>query len=137
MVSVVLPVVILAGLADWAFHLDAVIRAVLLGVVCGAVLWLAYWRIVRPLVVQFDDLDIALKIEERWPGLHDRLASTIQFLRMDASDERVGSPALREATVRQAVQETSAIDFREVIEPKPVIKSLMSASSCSWSRAVS
>ena len=36
---------------------------------------------------------------------------------------------LREATVRKAVEETSAIDFREVIEPRPVIKGLLAASS--------
>ena len=92
-------------------------------------LWLAFERIVRPLIVRFDDLDIALRIEERWPGLNDRLASTIQFLRMDARDERLGSPALREATVRKAVEETSAIDFREVIELRPVIRGLLAASS--------
>ena len=40
-------------------------------------------RVLRPLFVRFADLDIALKIEERWPGLHDRLASTIQFLRLN------------------------------------------------------
>ena len=38
----------------------------------------------RPLVVRFRDLDIALKIERRWPGLNDRLASTVQFLDLDA-----------------------------------------------------
>ena len=57
-------------------------------------------------------------------GLNDRLASTIQFVRLDAKDDRHGSPAMREATVRQAVEEASTIDFREVIEPKPVIRAL-------------
>jgi hypothetical protein len=128
-VGSVVPLVILAGLADWLFHIDFVIRAALLAVLAGAALWLAYERIVRPLIVRFDDLDIALRIEERWPGLNDRLASTIQFLRMDARDERLGSPALRAATVRKAVEETSAIDFREVIELRPVIRGLLAASS--------
>jgi hypothetical protein len=128
-VGVVVPLVILAGLVDYLFHLDSVIRAALLAVLTGAALWLAHRRIVRPLIVRFDDLDIALRIEERWPGLHDRLASTIQFLRMDARDDRGGSPALREATIRKAVDETSSIDFREVIEPKPVIRALLAASS--------
>ena len=45
-------------------------------------LWLGYRHVLRPLVVRFADLDIALRIEERWPGLNDRLASTIQFLRL-------------------------------------------------------
>jgi hypothetical protein len=129
LVGLVVPLVILAGAADWLFHLDFVIRATLLAAVAGSAFWLAHRRIVRPLVVRFDDLDIALRIEERWPGLNDRLASTIQFLRMDSHDDRLGSPALREATVRKAVEETSAIDFREVIEHKPVIKALLAGSS--------
>ena len=91
--GVVVPLVILAGLADWLFHLDFVIRAVILAALAGCAAWLAFERIVRPLIVRFDDLDIALRIEERWPGLNDRLASTIQFLRMDARDDRMGSPA--------------------------------------------
>ena len=96
----------------------------------------------RPLFVRFADLDIAMRIEERWPGLNDRLASTIQFLHLDADDDRYGSPALREATVRQAVEEASAIDFREVIEPKPVVQALarrggrplLGGSAARWSR---
>ena len=76
----------------------------------------------RPLVVRFADLDIALKIEQRWPGLNDRLASTIQFLRLGPDDERYGSPALREATIKQAIEETRSIDFREAIEHRPILR---------------
>ena len=46
-----------------------------------------YRRVLRPLLVRFADLDIAMRIEERWPGLNDRLASTIQFLRLDVDDD--------------------------------------------------
>ncbi len=119
-----LPLLIAAGFADWLFHLDSVIRLVLLVVVIGTMLFLVYRRVLRPLFVRFADLDIAMRIEERWPGLNDRLASTIQFLHLDASDDRYGSSALREATVRQAIEETSGIDFREVIESKPVVRAV-------------
>jgi pimeloyl-ACP methyl ester carboxylesterase len=123
-VGLSLPLLIVSGFADWLFHLDAVIRAVLLAVIVGTVLYLAYRQVVRPLFVRFADLDIAMRIEERWPGLNDRLASTIQFLRIDADDDRHGSSALRDATVRQAIEETSGINFREVIERRPVWKAV-------------
>ena len=123
-VGVTLPLIVAAGFADWLFHLDAVIRAVLLAAVIGTILFLVYLRVLRPLFVRFADLDIAMRIEERWPGLNDRLASTIQFLRLDAGDDRYGSSALRDATVRQAIEETSGINFREVIEPRPVVRAL-------------
>ena len=84
----------------------------------------------RPLVVRFADLDIALKIEQRWPGLNDRLASTIQFLRLNPADERFGSPALREATIKQAIEETRSIDFRQAIEYRPILRARRSGRRC-------
>ena len=134
--GLIVPLVILAGIADWLFHLDGVIRAALLLSLIGGALWLCYRYVLRPLFVRFADLDIAMRIEERWPGLNDRLASTIQFFHVDADDDRYGSPALREATMRQAVEEASAIDFREVIEPKPVLRALGLASAAThcWCR---
>jgi hypothetical protein len=122
--GLLLPLVIAAGLADWLFHLDSMIRATLLAALAGTLAYLLYRWVLRPLLVRFADLDIAMRIEERWPGLHDRLASTIQFLRLDVADDRYGSSVLREATVRQALAETDAIDFREVIEPRPVVRAL-------------
>ncbi len=119
--GLLLPLVILAGAADWLFHLDAVIRAALLLALGGAIVCLGYRFVLRPLFVRFADLDIAMRIEERWPGLNDRLASTIQFQNAGADSDRYGSPELRAATVRQAEAEASTIDFREVIEPKPVL----------------
>src|SRR5262249_43107772 len=122
--GMVLPLIILAGLADWLFHLDSTIRLTLLAAVFGAAGYFLYRRVLYPLLVRFADLDIAMRIEERWPGLNDRLASTIQFLKLDVGDQRYGSSALREATVRQALAETDAIDFRDVIETGPVKRAL-------------
>ena len=127
MLGLLLPMIILAGLADWLFHLDAVIRVVLLAGLLVASAYLLYRGVLYPLLVRFRDLDIAMRIEERWPGLNDRLASTIQFLKLDVADDRYGSTAMREATVRQALAETDAIDFRQAIEPRPVLRALAGA----------
>src|SRR5205823_1195874 len=55
---------------------------------------------------------------------NDRLASTVQFLRLAGGDDRHGSPALRDETVRQTLEETRAIDFREAIETRPARRAL-------------
>src|SRR5262245_16634398 len=123
-VGVIVPLIVLAGLAYWLIHLDSVVRLLILVGLIGVGGWLVYRYVVLPLIVRFGDLDIALRIEERWPGLNDRLTSTVQFVQLDAGDDRYGSAALREATVRQAIAETSTIDFREVIEPRPVLQAL-------------
>ena len=80
MVGLLVPVVILLGLADWPIHLDAVVRVAALLGLAGFGTWLLSRYVLAPLFVRFADLDIALRIEERWPGLNDRLASTVQFL---------------------------------------------------------
>lgn len=123
-VGVVIPLVMLAGFLDWFFHLDGYVRLSTLLALCGLGCWLAHRYVLVPLVVRFRDLDIALRIEEHWPGLNDRLTSTVQFLRIAADDDRFGSPELREATVRQTLKETAEIDFRKAIEPRPVWQSL-------------
>src|SRR5271165_2372918 len=121
-VAGVLPLLILACLADWLFHLDVFVRLALLLSVSGLLIWIVHSRVIRPLVVRFADLDIALRIEQRWPGLQDRLTSTIQFQRYRPDDERYGSAALREATIKQAIEETRSIDFREAIAYRPIIR---------------
>ena len=122
LIAGVVPLVLLAGLADWLFHLDVFVRLALLLALGAVALWVVFKLVLRPLIVRFADLDIALRIEQRWPGLHDRLASTIQFLRLNPSDDRYGSPALREATIKQAIEETRSLDFREAIDYRPIVR---------------
>ena len=124
LVGAMIPLLLLAGTLDWLFHLDSIVRLILLvGLAACACLMIGRY-IVVPLFVRFRDLDIALRIEERWPGLNDRLASTVQFLKVRGDDSRYGSAQLREATVQQTLEETKTIDFREVVEHKPVTRAL-------------
>jgi hypothetical protein len=110
--------VVVAGLADWLFHLVPEVRLVLLLGVIALGTWLVVTRVLKPLIVKFADLDIALRIESRWPGLNDRLASTVQFLRQTRDDDRLGSQALRDATVEQTRLEVEGIDFRQAADPR-------------------
>ena len=123
-VGITIPLLMVVGALDWLIHFDSVVRLFLLFALGGCVAWLIYRFVITPLVVRFADLDIALRIEERWPGLNDRLASTVQFLKATPDDDRFGSTAMREATIRQTLEETKSIDFREVIETRPTRKAL-------------
>ncbi len=112
-----------AAFLDWLIHLVPEVRLVLLVAVGGAGTWLVLRYVITPLVVRFNDLDIALRIEDRWPGLNDRLASTIQFLRRP-DDDALGSKPLRDATVAQTIEETKGIDFRQAIDARPAKRAL-------------
>jgi len=118
-----LAAILAAGLADWLFRLAPEVRLALLIGVIGLGAWLAVTRVLMPLIVRFADLDIALRIEDRWPGLNDRLASTVQFLRQTRGDESsLGSRALRDATVEQTLVEVESIDFRQASDPRSARK---------------
>lgn len=126
-VGAMLLAVVAAGLADYLLNLDAPVRAGLLGTLAVLLGWLAWRFVLPPLFVRFRDLDIALRIEKRWPGLNDRLASTVQFLRSrgQGQDFYLGSAALREAVVEQTLKETESIDFREVVDRRPVARAAL------------
>lgn len=123
--------VLAAGLLDWLFHLSREVRLGLLLATVGLTGWLLAKCVIAPLVLRFRDLDIALRIEERWPGLQDRLATTVQFLalkaRPDDREDIHGSRQLREETIRRTLSEAESIDFREVVDPRPARKAMATA----------
>ncbi len=122
--------ILVAGLLDWLFHLSREVRVIELVALLGLVGWLLARFVAAPLFVRFRDLDIALRIEERWPGLQDRLATTIQFLALQGPEDREdvrGSRQLREETIRRTLAEAEAVDFRTVVDPRPARSAMISA----------
>ncbi len=104
-----------AGLLDWRFHLPPLVRAIfLVGTLVAAGL-IVLRSLVRPLAARADDLTLALRVEERFPGFNDALASTVQFLEPvapGASD----SETLRQAAVRRALGRAQGLDFNRVVD---------------------
>jgi hypothetical protein len=124
--AIALAVLLIAGWADWAVHLASPLRVAELAVGLALLSWAGWKFVARPLLVRFDDLALALKIEQRWPGLEDRLASAVEFLQIpdDATTADNASPTLRKRVIEQAFAEVESIDFSEAIDPKPARQSL-------------
>lgn len=124
--AIFLGVLLVAGWADWLIHLAGPIRALELIATIVLTGWAARRYFLKPLLANFDDLALALKIEERWPGLQDRLASAVEFLELpaDARTDDNASPELRRRVIDQAYQEVQSIDFKQAIDPKPAYQSL-------------
>ncbi len=101
----------LAGIADWALHLDMSWgRACLgLGVVLASLTLL--WRVVaRPLLIRVSDVEIARLIEQRLPASANDLSSAAQF-RSSHLDPALGSPDLQRSTVSKADRAIQEIDL--------------------------
>lgn len=121
--------VFLAAVGDWALHFDDVgIRVILALAIAGCSGWVIYRRLVVPLQTPLRNLDVALRIEERYPGFKDSLASTVQFLEGQA-DPRIGSPALQRAVIHRTLAQIGGLDFRDVVETREARRWIMAASA--------
>lgn len=117
--AVLVGTMLAACLADWALHFDdSGVRLILCLAILAGGAWVAWRRLVAPLCVSFSDVDLALRIEERYPGFRDSLASSVQFAAADAGDERVGSVALQRAVVRDTLARLETIAADDVIETR-------------------
>jgi hypothetical protein len=92
-----------------------------------AVGWTAYRCFILPRRKRLGDVDLAKKVERRFPELKDRLASAVDFLGQDENDPTAGSPALRRAVVAQTVAETESLDFTAAIDPRPATRAMFAA----------
>ncbi len=104
-----------AGLLDWYFHLPGVIRALLLVATLSGAGAVFYQRLFLPLRVKDDDLTLALRIEQLYPGLNDSFASAVQFL--DTEDAH-NSPALRAEAVSRGLRGVSKCDFSRLVNTR-------------------
>jgi hypothetical protein len=126
LVAVVLFTLVCGGLLDWRLHLPGLVRAFILvgmlggaGLVIRALLW-------RPLSEPTDDLSLALRVEERYPGLNDALASTVQFLDRPTPPEGESASMRREA-VRRAMGRLVGLDFKRVVETRGLLSAGLSS----------
>jgi hypothetical protein len=127
-VSLVTLTVLLLGLADYFIRFqDPGIR-----LMCSLAVVLVFaWACVRFWIVGFarrlDDLQLAQRIERRFPSLTDRLASTIQFLKQSETDTLAGSAVLRRAVVLRTASDVEGLDFSSVFERRPTHRALLVA----------
>lgn len=118
--SVAIGATLVFCLADWFFHFDDMGVRLILGLtVFAAAAWVAYRYLVTPLRVPFSDVDLALRIEDRFPGFNDSLASSVQFLER-AGDPQIGSPALQQAVIRDSLSRLANLDTGDVLETREV-----------------
>ncbi len=118
--ALVLGVGVAEGLLDFWLHIPSLFRAALLVGLLVSAGFFVYRLLIRPFAAPYDDLSLALRVEEAYPELNDSLASTVQFLTHTPEDQARlgGSEAMRERTVRDAVQNADQCDFGRVLAEK-------------------
>ncbi|HUT37218.1 MAG TPA: hypothetical protein VNE39_27300 [Planctomycetota bacterium] len=101
---------------DRYLRMDLTQRALSLLLGLGALGFLAWRRLARPLTRPLDDEVLGLLVEARHRELRERLISAIQFSRM-ADPEAVGSSAaLVRATIDDGVRAAGEVDFADTVD---------------------
>src|SRR5262249_25598463 len=124
LVALLCAAVAFSGLLDWHWHLPSAVRALLLtGSLAGAGL-IFYRALYLPLAVKVDDLALALRVEEHYPGLNDGLASTVEFL--EQGESYADSPGLRRLAIKHALHQAEGCEFNRVIDARGLFVSAVS-----------
>ncbi len=108
------------GTADWLFHFDPALRAVLAFLVATTTAWVAWRLLIRPLLTTPGDSALAAQIERHFPGFEERLQSAVQFLRAK-QDASLGSPALQQRVIDETLAQSKALDFGKVVSFSPLV----------------
>jgi len=127
-VTAVVAAVIMMGATDYLFRFqDRGLRVICSLLVLAAMAWAGYRFLYLPLFVRLRDVDLALKLQRRFPGLEDRLVSAVEFLRQSEDDPLAGSAALRRVVIARTTSETEQIDFGDVLDRRPPIRATMAS----------
>ena len=118
-VGFMLSAALLQFLADYtARGLRWSMRATMLGLIAGGVLWLVWRRLVRPLRLRFGLPEVANLIERRYPDLSSSLISAVRFSMGDVGPPETNSPALVASVIDRARSHAGSLDFNLALDPR-------------------
>jgi hypothetical protein len=124
-IATLLAVGLVLGLADYLLRSDELGVRLIFSTLAVAVLAAAAWKFLWPLFAQrTSEVDVAQRIEGRWPQLEDRLSSSLEFLAQSEDDPYAGSAELRRNVVAQASAQVDGLRLTEVVDvrrPLPVL----------------
>ena len=119
-VLLLLTAVTLIGFCDWWIQLNSDVLRLCLGLSVLAATGIFIWRLlVQPLRDRLSDLALAMRIERRYPGFRDGLASTVQFAESGA-DPSLGSPELQQKVIDQTLADLQSVPLNDVVETQRV-----------------
>lgn len=118
--AVILGSIVSVCVADWMVHFDdPVVRLIFLLAIAAGAVYIARRYLLGPLKVNLSDTDLALRIEDRYPGFQDSLASSVQFMQ-SGGDPRIGSPALQKSVVEKTLDRLDRLDCGDVVDTREV-----------------
>ncbi|MBN2474133.1 MAG: hypothetical protein JXB62_05980 [Pirellulales bacterium] len=125
-IATVLGLVLILGVSDyWIRIQDRGLRILCSLAVFGALAWSCYRFLYLPLTFRLRDIDLASRLQGRFPALGDRLISAIEFLRQAEDDPLAGSAAMRRAVIAQTTAESDRLDFGEMLDRRAPLRGVL------------
>lgn len=93
----------------------------------GTVIWSVRRFIIAPLRTPLSELDIAHRVEKRFPQLGEDLAAAVSFLGQAEDDPLAGSPQLRRAVVLRSAAALEQLSLADVLQPRPARQAWITA----------
>jgi hypothetical protein len=103
---------------DWFFRMDKPQRAVMLALIAGVLVYVAYRKLIRPLSATISDDALALEVERRNPNLHQSMISALQFSRMEDFEQKGYSVAMVRQTVQRGATASADLNFSQVLDDR-------------------
>lgn len=126
--AVVLGAVLMLGLLDYLVRFqDPGIRLICSLVVVGVFAWSVYSRLWQAMSLPLGDVELAQKVQRRFPQLDSSLASAVEFLDQGEDDPTAGSAALRQAVIAEADAKAELLDFGDALQRRPARRAGLAA----------
>ena len=110
------------GFLDWLIQWnDGGVRLLLSASFAGLAVWGCWRFLIRGLFFQLTDVELAHRIEDRYPQFQDRLSSTVQFVEGGCRPE-VGSPDLQQHVIDETLQSIERVDLADIVELRGVLR---------------
>ncbi len=126
--SGVLTLAILGFLMGSIFVLPPVVRIIYLGFFFLALSVGLSWFCIRVLVYRLSFESLAVRIEQKYPLLKNRLIASLQLYDKLKKNPFGYSTDMIEAVIQQADEISKDLDFKKVVDKKPLKKTLKTAS---------
>jgi len=115
--AAVLAAVTVLGATDYLIRFqDRGIRVICSLLVFGMFGWTCYRFLYLPSIFRLRDVDLAARVQRRFPELDDRLVSSVEFLRQEEDEPLAGSAALRRAVIAETTARTERLDFSGALD---------------------
>lgn len=111
---------LIVGTTDWFVHFDeSGTRLLFLLMLIGGTGWVIWRFLFLPLRQHLSSSFLASHIERRFPGVHNRILSAVEFLE-NRVDARVGSTELQRAVIDEALRDMSRVQSSDIVTFRPI-----------------